>query len=186
MKLSRYTMFSFLLLVLVAAIYRVIPGRPWGFAPQFAITLFCGAVIKDKKIALLLPLLSMFISDLLYQILYIQGFSVIEGFYDGMIWNYLIFGSLTFVGFFVNANSVTSIMKGGFISPTLFFIVSNFTTWISGGGLKRPKSFSGLMQAFVDGLPFYGNSLVATVVFGFILFATARFIIRPLSFKTAN
>ena len=71
MKLSRYTLLSLLLLVLVAAIYRVIPNRPWGFAPQFAMTLFCGAMIKDKKIAFLLPLLSIFISDLLYQVLYI-------------------------------------------------------------------------------------------------------------------
>jgi hypothetical protein len=186
MKLSRYTLFSLFLLVLVAAVYRVIPNRPWGFAPQFAMTLFCGAVMKDKKMAFLLPLVSMFISDLLYHFLYIQGFTVIEGFYDGMVWNYLIFGSLTFVGFFVNANSVSSILKGSLISPTLFFFVSNFITWMGGGGLQRPKTFIGLMQAFADGLPFYGNSLVATLVFGFILFGATNFIIRPLSFKSTN
>ncbi len=186
MKLSRYTLLSLLLLVLVAAIYRVIPNRPWGFAPQFAMTLFCGAMMKDKKIAFLLPLLSMFISDLLYQVLFIQGLAVIEGFYDGMIWNYLIFGSLTFVGFFVNTNSITSIFKGSIISPTLFFLISNFTTWLSGGGLKRPKTFSGLMQAFADGLPFYGNSLVATLVFGLILFGAAHYVVRPLTVRNAS
>jgi hypothetical protein len=186
MKLSRYTLFSLFLLVLVAAIYRIIPNRPWGFAPQFAMTLFCGAMMKDKKVAFLLPLLSMFISDLLYQVLYIQGLTVIEGFYDGMIWNYLIFGSLTFVGFFVDSNSFGSILKGSFISPTLFFLVSNFTTWLSGGGLKRPKTFSGLTQAFADGLPFYGNSLVATLVFGFILFGAAHYVVRALSIRNAS
>jgi hypothetical protein len=186
MKLTRYTLFSIFLLVLVAAIYRVIPNRPWGFAPQFAMTLFCGAVMKDRKIAFLLPLVSMFISDIFYQFLYIQGLTVIQGFYDGMIWNYLIFGSLTFVGFFVNASSVGSILKGSIISPSLFFIVSNFITWMGGGGLQRPKSFTGLMQAFADGLPFYGNSVVATLVFGFILFGTTHYIIRPLSIKSSN
>ncbi|MEY2835512.1 MAG: hypothetical protein RLZZ557_1174, partial [Bacteroidota bacterium] len=49
MKSSKYTLFSLLMLVLVAAVYRVIPDRPWGFAPQFAMTLFCGATIKDKR-----------------------------------------------------------------------------------------------------------------------------------------
>jgi hypothetical protein len=180
MKYAKYTLSSLLLLVLIAALYRVIPDRPWGFAPQFAMTLFCGTVIKDRKIALLLPLLSMFISDVLYQLLYIQGLTSIEGFYEGMIWNYIIFGSLTVIGFFINSNSVKSIFKGAVLSPTIYFIVSNFVTWISGGGLQRSKTLTGLMQAYVDGIPFYGNSLVATLVFGLILFGTNHLVIKKV------
>lgn len=114
MKYSKYTLTSLLLLVIVAALYRVIPDRPWGFAPQFAMTLFCGSVIKDRKIAIFLPVISMFISDVLYQLLYVQGITSIQGFYDGMIWNYVIFGSLTVIGFFINSNSVKSLLKGLF------------------------------------------------------------------------
>ena len=174
MRLSRYTLSALFLLVFVAAVYRVIPGRPWGFAPQFAMTLFCGAVIKDKKIAFILPLFSMFISDILYQILYINGFTALEGFYDGI------------VGFSVDENNVRSILKGSLFSPTVYFVLSNFITWLSGGGLQRPKTLVGMMQAFADGVPFYGNSLVATLLFSFILFGAHQFIFKPVAINSAN
>jgi hypothetical protein len=110
-----------------------------------------------------------------------QGIISIQGFYEGMIWNYLIFGSLTVIGFFINSTNVKSIFKGAVLSPTVYFIVSNFVTWMSGGGLQRSKTFTGLMQAYVDGIPFYGNSIVATFVFGLILFGTNHLVIKKVA-----
>ena len=92
MKLNKYTLLSFFMLVLLAALYRAIPGRPWGFAPQFAMAIFGGAVIADKKLSFILPLLSLLISDVIYELLYINGVFEIKGFYDGMWVNYLLFG----------------------------------------------------------------------------------------------
>lgn len=170
MKCSKYTLLSVLMLVFIAAVYRAIPGRPWGFAPQFAMAIFGGAVIKDKKLAFLLPLASLFISDLLYELLYANGLSDIQGLYSGMWLNYLLFGSLTIVGFFVKSEKISSIAKGAVLAPTLFFLVSNFLTWAGNGGYHRAKTFTGLLQSYADGLPFYGNSLVATAVFSLFLF----------------
>ena len=73
MKHTKTLIWSFILLVFIAAIYRIIPGRLNGFAPQWAMAVFAGAVIKNKKWALIMPVLSMFISDLLYQLLYMGG-----------------------------------------------------------------------------------------------------------------
>jgi ABC-type microcin C transport system permease subunit YejB len=70
MKLNRSFVWAFVLLVLVAALYRLMPNRPLGFAPQIAMALFGGAMIKDRKWAISLPLLSMLISDILFQVLY--------------------------------------------------------------------------------------------------------------------
>ena len=170
MKFSRYTVISMLLLVSIAAIYRAIPGRPWGFAPQFAMAIFGGAMIKDKKLAIIMPLLSLLLSDLLYELLYLNGLTEIKGFYTGMWMNYLIFGSLTIVGFLINGEKIASIAKGALAAPTIFFLVSNLATWAGNGGFQRPKTLSGLMQAYIDGIPFYANSLVATFVFGAVLF----------------
>jgi len=61
MKSSKNIVWSFILLVIVAALYRIIPGRPFGFAPQWAMAVFAGAVIRDKKWAFIIPVLSMFI-----------------------------------------------------------------------------------------------------------------------------
>jgi len=181
MRLSRNTWVSLLAMVLVAAIYRAIPNRPWGFAPQFAIAIFGGAILSNKKWAFVLTLSSMLLSDFFYQLLYQNGISEIPGIYDGMILNYAIFASLTVIGFFVNPSNLSSIAKGAIASPTIFFILSNFITWLGNGGYQRPKTFSGLMQAYADGIPFYGNSLVATFVFGAILFGSHHFIMKSKS-----
>ena len=63
MKPSKNIVWSFVLLVIIAALYRIIPGRPFGFAPQWAMAIFAGAVIRDKKWAFIIPVLSMFVSD---------------------------------------------------------------------------------------------------------------------------
>jgi hypothetical protein len=179
MKSSYKIIWSFLLLVVIAALYRIIPGRPYGFAPQWAMAVFAGAVIKDKKWAFIIPVLSMFISDLFYQVLYIGGFSSIPGFYEGQWQNYLLFILLVFVGFAVKKLNVLQIAAASLAAPSLYFIVSNFLLWASNGttrGLDRPKTFNGLMLCYSDGIPFYLTSLLATLVFSAILFGTYAFI----------
>ena len=46
MNSSKNIVWSFILLIIVAALYRIIPGRPFGFAPQWAMAIYAGAVIK--------------------------------------------------------------------------------------------------------------------------------------------
>jgi hypothetical protein len=48
--------------------------------------------------------------------------------------------------------------------------------WMGNGGYQRPKTAMGLLQAYVDGLPFYANSIIATIVFGSILFGANQLI----------
>ena len=162
-------------MVLVTALYRVLPNRPWGFAPQIAIGLFSGSLfVNDKKWAFALPLLSMFISDLLYQVLYINGLTIIMGFYDGQWVNYLLFAGLTCFGFLIKKSKISNVVIAALAAPTTYFLISNFLVWASdrGFGLNRPKTFTGLLLTYGDGLPFYKNSLLATVVFSAVLFGT--------------
>ena len=158
------------MLIVVAALYRVIPGRPLGFAPHMAMALFGGAIIRDKKWAFALPVFSLFLSDLLYQLLYINGLTDTQGFYDGQWVNYLWFVGITCLGFLMRNINAGNVMSYSFLAPTLYFLVSNFSVWAGGGGLQRPKTFEGLMQCYVDGLPFYRGGLIATVVFSALFF----------------
>ena len=87
MKNKKSILLTFLVLIVVAALYRVIPGRPFGFAPQIAMALFAGAVIKDRKSAFALPLFSMILSDVIYELLFISGLSTLQGFYEGQFTN---------------------------------------------------------------------------------------------------
>jgi len=174
MKNKKTTILVFVLLIVAAALYRVWDNRPWGFAPQIAMALFAGSVIKDKRFSFLVPLFSMLISDVLYQFLYSRGLTEIRGFYHGQWVNYILFTAVTVIGFFINKNKVGSIILGSLAGAILFFITSNFLDWIGGGldinNQPYPKTFTGLMSCYTAGLPFLKGSLWATLLFNGIFF----------------
>jgi hypothetical protein len=157
MKITKQLAGSFILLIVIASLYRIMPGRPYGFAPQIAMAIFGGAIIKDKKFAFLLPLLTMY------------------GFYEGQVLNYILFGGLTVFGFFIKKLNVKRIAIASVAAPTAYFLASNFFVWASSSplaGLGRPKTFAGLMMCYADGLPFYPWSVASTFVFSAILFGS--------------
>lgn len=175
MKITKQVVVSFILLVIIAALYRVMPDRPYGFAPQIAMAIFGGAIIKDKKLSFLLPLLSMFISDALYEVLYRNGVGNMRGFYEGQLTNYILFASMTVFGFLIRKINVLKVIAASVAAPTAFFLLSNFFVWFSSSpdaGWSRPKTFDGLLMCYNDGLPFYPWSVASTLIFSAILFGS--------------
>jgi hypothetical protein len=174
MKLNKNLLVSLLLLTVVAALYRIVP-RPVNFAPQIAMALFAGAVIKDRVWAFAVPILSMLISDLLYQVLYLNGVTDIPGFYEGQWQNYILFAGMTTIGFFIKKIKVLNVLVASITAPTVFFIFSNFVVWAGWQGtrgLNRPKTFEGLLLCYNDALPFYLNSVYACIFFSALFFGT--------------
>ena len=169
-------------MIVVAALYRVIPDRPMGFAPHWAMALFAGAVIKDKKLAFAFPIFSMFISDVIYHVLYINGLTSISGFYEGQFTNYFLFAAMTVIGFLMRKVNVQNIILYSIAICTAFFLLSNFFVWNANLGWGRPHTMAGLMQCYEDGLPFYRNSIFATLVFSGILFGAWKLVtgFKPL------
>jgi len=176
MKLIKSNLLILFILILACALYRVWDSRPMGFAPQIAMALFAGSVSKDKRFAFLFPILSLFISDLLYQFLYSQGLSTIKGFYSGQWQNYLLIASITIIGFFINKNKIGQIFVGSLAGAVYFFLVSNFMVWIGGGwdinNQPYPRSFSGLMLCFSEALPFFKWSVLSTLLFNGVFFGS--------------
>jgi hypothetical protein len=177
MKLNKEIVIALIIMIVTSALYRVLPGRPFGFAPQIAIALFSGSLfVKNKHFAFLLPLVSMFLSDLLYQVLYVNHLTTIQGFYDGQWQNYLLIASTAIFGFGLQTNNVSKFAGNFIAAPTVYFLVSNFMVWASFGGYQRPLTASGLFQTMVDGLPFYGYSVAGTFVFGAVMFGGLKLI----------
>ena len=176
MKLNKSNLLVLFILILACALYRVWDSRPMGFAPQIAMALFAGSISKDKRFAFLFPVLSLFISDLLYQFLYSQGLSTIKGFYSGQWQNYLLIASITIIGFFINKNKIGQIFIGSLAGAVYFFLISNFMVWIGGGkdinNLPYPRSFSGLMLCFSEALPFFKWSVLSTLLFNGVFFGS--------------
>lgn len=190
MKVNKSVLLQFGLLILAASLYRAWPDRPYGFAPQMAMALFGGAVIKDKRLAFLLPLLSMLFSDVLYEVLYRNGFTEINGFYSGQWLNYLLIAGVTVFGFLLRKITALRVLLFSLSGSLIFFLTSNFSVWIGGGGLGRPKTFDGLMMCYYDGLAFYrdyglingfyGNLFLGDIFFCTLLFGSFYFLQRTV------
>lgn len=181
MKMNRSILIALVLLIVVAAVYRIIPSRPLGFMPHMAMALFGGALIKDRKWAFALPIFSIFLSDLLYESLFRAGVSDIPGFYAGQFTNYLLFSGLTLIGMAIRSVNVLSVAAASLVAPTLYFLVSNFLVWIGGGGWGHPKTWDGLLATYTDGLPFYRGNLISTLVFSAVLFGGYFWLRAPQS-----
>jgi hypothetical protein len=183
MKWNRENILIFCLLITAAALYRAMPDRIWGFAPHIAMAVFGGSVLKDRRLSFALPLLSLFLSDLAYHVLYLNGITPISGFYAGQWINYLLIGSLTFIGMFVNQRNPVQIGAGSLLAPLVYFLLSNFSVWIGGGGYQRPRTFNGLLQCYADGLPFLQTSILGTLFFSLLLFG-CLYMIRIFNYRT--
>ena len=101
MKLSKQTIFFFLILVVVSTLVKIICAPQInlsGFTAVMAVSLFAGLTIRDKNLAFLFPLITLFISDILLQVLHVLNIFPFAGFYSGQIINYILFILLTFIG----------------------------------------------------------------------------------------
>lgn len=183
MKLNKKIVLFLVSILTVSVIYRVSPLRDYGFAPQLAIALFSGYLFSsNKKWAFLLPILSMFLSDAIFEVLYNYNLSDMKGFYGyGQMLNYSFFIIVTAVGFFIKKANIARIATASIVGPTLYFLISNFSIWVGGGGYQHPKTLIGLTACMTDGLPFYKNSLVGTLLFSTILFGSYYFINKKVS-----
>src|SRR5256885_7923159 len=76
--------------VLLAALSRLIPHPP-NFAPITALALFGAATLADRRLALLTPLVALFVSDVCIEGLHRLGLMASWGIYPGMWVTYTAF-----------------------------------------------------------------------------------------------
>ncbi len=156
MKLTRQTIIFCFILIAVTTLIKVI------CAPQIDLS----GSVKEKKIAFLLPLLTLFISDVLLQVLHTLNLFPYPGFYNGQLYNYALFILITLTGIALRNYKIAGIVIAAFMGPTIFFLLSNFIVWkTQGSAMGYSNDLSGLMQSYTLGLPFYRNSLVSTFIF---------------------
>lgn len=168
MKINgRLIIFTLLLVALATACkFFFGPNLDWsGFSPVIAIALFSGMIMKQKDISFVLPLISVFISDAVIQLLYEQGLFAYPGFYSGQWKNYiLLLLPATLIGWLLKGKNYKNIFIGAIGAPTFFFLASNFNVWFSSEVIYS-RDFNGLMNCYASGLPFYRNALIGTLVF---------------------
>ena len=183
---GRLIVFTVVLVVLATACkYFFGPDLNWsGFSPVIAIALFAGLIMKQKDMSFILPLLSLFISDAVIQFLYSQDLFPYAGFYNGQWKNYLLLMAATLIGWVLKGRSNTSLIIGAIAAPTVFFLISNFLVWTGTSEAIYAKSFGGLMTCYEAALPFYKNSLIATLVFLPVILLVYNYITKKKAILT--
>jgi len=126
------------------------------FTPVIALALFGGVYLKKKQ-AIMLPLVLFAVTD------------IILGFHQTMFFTWGSILLIASIGFWVRKNkNFATVISGGLVSAVLYFVVTNFGVWVMMG--MYPKTIVGLVECYVAAIPYFRNSLVGTLLYGFILF----------------
>jgi len=160
-------------MIFLAALSRLIPHPP-NFAPIGGMALFGAAYFAKRRWAFIVPIVSMWISDLaLNNIVYGELFNHFVWFYSGSLFTYGAFALITLFGMFalkkVHLYNLGLSVLG---ASLIFFIVSNFGVWFS--GTMYPKDLGGLAACYIAGLPFFQNTILGDLVYTGVLFGAFR------------
>ena len=160
------------IIILLAAFTRIMPHPP-NFSPMAAIGLFGAAHFAKKWQAFLIPLIGIWISDLVINnFVYSSHSSNFVWFYGGFYWQYISYIFIIFAGLFIfnKGISVTNTLGGMVSSSGIFFLFSNFGVWA--GGAMYTKNISGLITCYAAGIPFIHNTIISDALFTTVLFGT--------------
>jgi hypothetical protein len=144
-------------LILLAAATRLLP-HPANFTAIGAIALFGTARLQDKRLAFILPIAAMIISDLFLPF----------GFNPSV---YISFLLIAVLGLSLrNQKNVLPILGTTVFSSILFFAITNFAVWYQYRGSMYPASIDGLWMSYTAAIPFYWNGLAGDIFFTAVLF----------------
>lgn len=151
------TRFWVLTAMIAAAVASRLLPHPPNFAPIAAMALMGGAHFSDKRLAFLVPLTAMLMSDL-----FIGMHSLMPLVYGSFI-------AIVAIGFLlkgrVNTLNVTVAALAGSV---LFFLVTNFGVWAMDGGY--PNTLAGLMACYTAAIPFFQNTVMGNLFYSGVLF----------------
>jgi hypothetical protein len=143
-------------MIFFAAIIRIVP-HPWNLAPVGAMALFSGAVIRNRVMAFVFPLLAMLAGD------FFVGFHIL------MPVVYVSFVISTAIGFWLRERRSAPRLGGAVLLGAIqFFLITNLGVWIFLN--TYPKTFAGLMACYAAGVPFFWNALAGDICYSALLF----------------
>jgi len=172
-------------LILIAAFGRIIP-HPYNMSPIAAMGLLGAAYCSRKWMALLIPFLATWLSDLfINNIVYAELFDGFTWFYAGSAWVYGSYAVIIMMGYILlNTVTIARIASGSILATSIFFLITNFGAWI--GNPLYPQSFEGLLMSYAAGLPFLQGSFIGDLMYSGILFGGFALASRSLNIPIAN
>ena len=160
--------------IVIAALSRMIP-HPYNFAPMGAMAIFGAAYFTNKKFSFLVPLVAMFISDLLVNnILYASFYGGFILFTPGFYWIYGAIALIVVAGLFIMKKVNTPrIIAGSLGASVIFFLITNFGAWL--GNPLYPQGIEGLLMSYTAGIPFFQNAVLGDLFYSGVMFGAFEY-----------
>ena len=133
-------------IIIIAILSRLIPHPP-NFTPVTAVALFSIINFKNKYIAISIPIICLFVSDL------ILGISLIN------LFVYFSFILISGIGYLFGKINLKSIL----LSSLIFFFVTNFGVWLIG----YPKTLEGFITCYIAAIPFFGWTVAGDLFYSY-------------------
>lgn len=153
-----------ILMVIATVISRILPHPP-NFTPILAVSLFSGAYLTDRRLALFVPILAMFVSD------YFIGFHDLMPLVYGFMILAVLFGKQI-------GSSLTKSFGFAVVGSVVFFVLTNLAVWATSG--MYTLDASGLATCFTLAIPFFQNSMAGDLVYSGILFGSMALLNRTV------
>ena len=166
----RVTIFASL--VAAGALSRVYFRELPNFAPIAAMALFSGYYFRSAKVAVLVPLLAMALSDLFIggyewqMMVVVYSALALPVAFRVLLRKYLAMerGSASSA-----AIGLSGLLTCSLASSLFFFLVTNFAWW---PWSMYEQNWEGLILCYQQGLPFFRNTLAGDLFFGTVLFGS--------------
>jgi hypothetical protein len=167
------------LLIFFAALCRIFTNKIglWNFSAIGAAALFGGIVLKDKRLSYVVPLLSLFLSDVFLQ-LFTNIPALGRDYLGQLLFVYGAFLLIVFVGTLIKKVNVLTLLLSSVGTGVLFYLISNLGTFVTTN--LYPRTFEGLLTCYAAGIPFYqeGNmfsSFALNGIMGNVFFTALLF-----------
>ena len=141
--------YIFLVSVISFAILSRFLPHPPNFTPVAAIALLSSKGFNNRWIGLLIPMIILFISDL------------VLGLHGSIPFVYGAFILISLFGSFVEKINIGVVLS----SSVIFFLVSNFGVWF----LYYPSTFTDLVTCYTLAIPFFLNTILGDLFFSALM-----------------
>ncbi|MBI1310248.1 hypothetical protein GC176_02990 [bacterium] len=158
-------------LVVLAALWRLLPVAGTNFAPIGAMALFGGACFASRRAAFLVPIAALMLSDVALNAGR-YGSNPLASFSTMSLVTYVPVLAVVSLGMLLRnrKRSPLNLALFSLNGSILFFIVSNFV-WLFFDP-KLSVSVAGLVQCYAQALPFFKNTLLSDAGFNVALFGS--------------
>ena len=152
------------------------------FTPIGAMALFGGYYFADRWKAFLVPILTLWLSDLFLS--YFVYYHEWRWFYDGFVFTYGSFALMVMIGRFIKKVNIKNVILTGVLAALLHWIITDFGVWLDGRIYQM--NFKGFVACYVAALPYLQNMLIANLVFGAIMFGVFELAQRKFPVLSLN